>query len=86
MMITWYDAVVDDLTGEPLKRRKDDNPEALKKRLESYHEQTLPILQFYKQKGQKQLQFVVVRPVIVVTIVSQLYFVFVALPRSCARN
>merc|ERR1719464_1770546 len=38
----------DDQTGEPLEQRADDNAEALKKRLESYHNQTEPILDHYK--------------------------------------
>jgi len=38
----------DDETGEPLMQRADDNAEALKKRLESYHNQTEPILDHYK--------------------------------------
>lgn len=41
----------DDLTGEPLVQRSDDNVEALKKRLSSYHKQTEPIVDFYKKTG-----------------------------------
>ncbi|XP_050548715.1 adenylate kinase [Daktulosphaira vitifoliae] len=41
----------DDITGEPLIRRTDDNVEALKKRLESYHKQTTPLIEYYKKKG-----------------------------------
>ena len=41
----------DDLTGEPLIRRTDDNVEALKKRLESYHKQTKPLCDYYYQRG-----------------------------------
>lgn len=32
-------------------RRSDDNPEALKKRLEAYHNQTTPLVNYYQQKG-----------------------------------
>ena len=42
---------VDDVTGEPLVSRSDDNAATLKKRLESYHSQTAPVAQYYKQKG-----------------------------------
>ena len=42
---------VDDLTGEPLMQRKDDTKEALEKRMASYHSQTAPILDYYKQKN-----------------------------------
>jgi adenylate kinase len=42
---------VDDITGEPLMQRKDDNAEALKKRMASYHSQTKPILDYYKTAG-----------------------------------
>merc|ERR1711971_541478 len=34
----------DDVTGEQLIQRKDDKPEALKKRLTGYHSMTTPIL------------------------------------------
>jgi len=43
--------MTDDVTGEPLIRRSDDNVEALKKRLESYHKQTKPLVSYYNQKG-----------------------------------
>ncbi|CAR23485.1 adenylate kinase [Lachancea thermotolerans] len=41
----------DDITGEPLVQRSDDNADALKKRLGAYHEQTEPIVDFYKKTG-----------------------------------
>lgn len=41
----------DDITGEPLIRRSDDNEAALKKRLESYHTQTSPVLDYYRKKN-----------------------------------
>jgi len=41
----------DDLTGEPLTHRSDDNAEALKKRLSSFHSQTQPLIEHYKKKG-----------------------------------
>lgn len=44
-------AMTDDLTGEPLIRRSDDNAEALKKRLESYHRQTKPLADYYALRG-----------------------------------
>jgi len=34
---------VDDLTGEPLIKRKDDNEETLTKRLAAFHSQTKPV-------------------------------------------
>lgn len=43
--------MTDDETGEPLIRRSDDNVDALKKRLESYHKQTQPLVSYYNQKG-----------------------------------
>lgn len=36
-------AGVDDITGEPLIRRKDDNAETLKARLSAFHAQTTPV-------------------------------------------
>ena len=44
-------SMTDDETGEPLIRRADDNAETLKKRLESYHNQTTPVLDYYKKRG-----------------------------------
>jgi len=41
----------DDITGEPLMQRPDDNADALKTRLGGYHEQTAPILGYYAQKN-----------------------------------
>jgi len=41
----------DDVTGEPLTQRSDDNVETLKKRLSSYRSQTGPVLEYYKKQG-----------------------------------
>ena len=41
----------DDVTGEPLIQRSDDNVEALTKRLSVFHSQTTPVLDYYKKKG-----------------------------------
>lgn len=41
----------DDVTGEPLIRRSDDNASALVKRLESYHRQTKPLADYYALRG-----------------------------------
>ncbi len=41
----------DDVTGEPLVQRSDDNAEALKKRLVTYHAQTAPVVGYYKKTG-----------------------------------
>jgi adenylate kinase len=43
--------MTDDLTGEPLVQRSDDNPEALQKRLVTYHAQTAPVVGYYKRNG-----------------------------------
>jgi len=37
----------DDLTGEPLVQRDDDREETVKKRLEVYHSQTRPLVDYY---------------------------------------
>lgn len=42
---------IDDQTGEPLIQRPDDNEETVKKRLSIYHEQTSPLVDFYKNMG-----------------------------------
>jgi adenylate kinase len=41
----------DDVTGEPLIQRSDDNVEALTKRLGVFHAQTAPVVDYYKKKG-----------------------------------
>jgi adenylate kinase len=41
----------DDITGEPLVQRSDDNANALKKRLVTYHQQTAPVVDYYKKTG-----------------------------------
>ncbi len=38
----------DDITGEPLVQRDDDKEETVKKRLEVYHSQTEPLIDYYK--------------------------------------
>lgn len=43
--------MIDDLTGEPLIQRSDDNVETLRKRLTTYHSQTGPVVEYYKTKG-----------------------------------
>lgn len=40
---------IDDVTGEELIQRPDDNEETVKKRLSIYHEQTHPLVEFYKK-------------------------------------
>ncbi len=39
---------IDDDTGEPLIQRDDDKEETVRKRLEVYHEQTKPLVEFYE--------------------------------------
>ncbi|XP_071503119.1 adenylate kinase 2, mitochondrial-like isoform X2 [Diadema antillarum] len=41
----------DDITGEPLVRRGDDNEETLKTRLEAYHRQTAPLVDYYSKQS-----------------------------------
>lgn len=41
----------DDVTGEPLTKRPDDDPEILLNRLKVYDNETIPVLEFYKDKG-----------------------------------
>ena len=42
---------IQQVTGEPLIRRSDDNAEALKKRLVAYHTQTQPLIDYYAIQG-----------------------------------
>ena len=41
----------DDITGEALVRRNDDNPEVLTKRLQQYHSLTKPLVGYYTNRG-----------------------------------
>ncbi|XP_072307499.1 adenylate kinase 2, mitochondrial isoform X1 [Eucyclogobius newberryi] len=41
----------DDVTGEPLMRRSDDNETTLRSRLDAYHRQTVPLVQYYSARG-----------------------------------
>jgi len=41
----------DDVTGEPLIQRSDDNAETLRARLKSYHKMTGPVAEHYKKRG-----------------------------------
>ena len=52
---------IDDETGEPLIQRPDDNEETVRKRLAIYHDQTSPLVDFYKksslvQNGNKYIE------------------------------
>ena len=40
-----------DQCGEPLVLRKDDKPETVKNGLEVYHQQTQPLIDYYKKEG-----------------------------------
>ena len=42
------DEGIDDETGEPLVQRDDDQEETVRKRLEVYHAQTSPLIDFYR--------------------------------------
>ncbi|XP_042018296.1 adenylate kinase 4 [Salvia splendens] len=42
---------VDDVSGEPLVQRKDDTAAVLKSRLEAFHKQTEPVIDYYSKKG-----------------------------------
>jgi len=41
----------DDITGEPLTQRKDDNADTLKSRLAAFHSQTKPVVDYYAKQG-----------------------------------
>jgi len=42
----------DDVTGEPLVQRPDDREETVTKRIESYHTQTKPLVEYYSRLGE----------------------------------
>jgi len=43
----------DDITQEPLVQREDDKEESVRKRLEIYHQQTEPMIEWYKRHSHK---------------------------------
>ncbi|KAG8744592.1 adenylate kinase [Ceratobasidium sp. 428] len=43
--------MTDDVSGEPLIQRSDDNAETLRKRLAAFHQQTGPVVDYYKKQG-----------------------------------
>jgi len=43
----------DDETGEPLIQRDDDKEETVRKRLSVYHEQTKPLVSYYRDKAEE---------------------------------
>ena len=47
---------VDDVTGEPLVQRPDDQEETVKKRLDVYSAQTRPLVAYYSQWAQQEHQ------------------------------
>ena len=47
----------DDITGEPLIRRGDDNEESLTKRLDAFTNQTQPVIQYYEASDNKECVF-----------------------------
>ncbi|EAR08587.1 adenylate kinase [Reinekea blandensis] len=45
---------IDDITGEPLIQRDDDKEETVRKRLSVYHEQTKPLVEYYRTWAEKE--------------------------------
>lgn len=45
---------IDDHTGEPLVQREDDQEETVRARLKIYHEQTEPLVAFYRDMSEKK--------------------------------
>ncbi|OCG23406.1 adenylate kinase [Gilliamella sp. HK2] len=44
---------IDDVTGEPLTIRKDDNEEIVRKRLVEYHDLTKPLINYYQHEAKE---------------------------------
>ena len=50
---------IDDVTGEPLIQREDDLPETVKHRLDVYHEETKPLVDYYElQSNTSSLSYI----------------------------
>lgn len=39
------------MTGEPLMRRSDDTADKLRNRLQNFHRQTAPVIEYYERAG-----------------------------------
>ena len=48
----------DDVSGEPLEQRDDDNDETVRERLKVYNEQTAPLVHFYKARVGENLSYI----------------------------
>lgn len=49
---------IDDVTGEPLVQRDDDTEETVRRRLEVYHRQTAPLVDYYRERAARgQVEF-----------------------------
>ena len=46
---------LDDITCEPLIQREDDLPETVKHRLNVYHDETKPLVDYYQSKAEQDL-------------------------------
>ena len=44
-------AMKDDVTGDSLIQRADDNEQSMKVRLDAFHKQTQPVIDYYRQRG-----------------------------------
>lgn len=44
---------LDDVTGEPLIQRDDDREDTIRKRLEVYHQQTEPLVEYYQTRAEQ---------------------------------
>jgi adenylate kinase len=47
---------IDDVTGEPLMQRPDDQPETIRKRLTEYQEKTAPLIGYYDDPADPRLE------------------------------
>ncbi|TGZ66527.1 hypothetical protein CRM22_005284 [Opisthorchis felineus] len=52
LLLTWsLSQGLDDITGEPLIQREDDQPETVRARLETYGRVTKPLFDYYKSRN-----------------------------------
>ncbi|MDX1901202.1 MAG: adenylate kinase [Gammaproteobacteria bacterium] len=70
---------VDDITGEPLIQRPDDHEETIRERLNVYHQQTEPLVGYYKNLAatQQRPRYIVVDGVGSVEAVKQKMFLLI---------
>ena len=58
---------IDDITGEKLKRRSNDTPEGIRKRMVVHNSEAMSVLNFFQQNGISVLSIDAMKPILEIT-------------------